>query len=95
MDPFLPRDVVYRPKTGFGVPLRHWLHNELHELTNDLLSEESIRRRGIFLPTAVHNLIQQDKAGRVDGSYLIFAIMCIELWCRLFIDQRSNLVLRA
>ena len=90
MEPFLPRDVVYRPKTGFGVPLRRWLHNELHEITSDILSEESIRRRGIFQPTAVRNLIHQDKAGRVDGSYLIFSIMCIELWCRLFIDQRSN-----
>ena len=95
MEPFLPRDIVYRPKTGFGVPLRHWLHNGLRELTNDILSEESIRRRGIFQPTAVYNLIQQDKAGRVDGSYLIFTLMCIELWCRLFIDQRSNLVPRA
>ena len=93
MEPFLPWDVVYRPKTGFGVPLRHWLHNGLRELTNDILSEESIRRRGLFQPTAVHNLIQQDKAGRVDGSYLIFTLICIELWCRLFIDQRSNLVL--
>lgn len=90
MEPFLPRDVVYRPKTGFGVPLRHWLHNGLREFTNDILSEESIRRRGIFQPTAVHNLIQQDKAGRVDGSYLIFTIICIELWCRLFIDQRPE-----
>ena len=92
MEPFLPRDVVYRPKTGFGVPLRHWLHNGLRELTNDILSEESIRRRGVFQPTAVHNLIQQDKAGRVDGSYQIFTLMCIELWCRLFIDDRPEIV---
>ena len=92
MEPFLPRDVVYRPKTGFGVPLRRWLHNELREVTNDILSEEAIRRRGIFLPGAVHNLIRQDKAGRVDGAYLIFAIMCIELWCRFFIDQRLESV---
>ena len=91
MEIFLPRDVVYRPKTGFGVPLRRWLHDELGEFTNDILSEESLRRRGIFQPVAVHRLIRQDGLGRVDGAYLLFAIMCIELWCRLFLDQRPEI----
>ncbi len=92
MEPFLPRDIVYRAKSGFGVPLRHWLHNELREFTNDILSEEAIRRRGIFHPAAVHNLVQQDRKGKLDGAYLVFAILCIELWCRLFIDRRPEIV---
>ena len=92
MEPFLPLEVVYRAKTGFGAPLRRWLHCELRDLTNDILSEEALRRRGIFQPKAVQTLIQHDRTGKLDGAYLIFAIMCIELWCRLFIDQRTEIV---
>ena len=92
MEIFLPRDIIYRPKTGFGVPLRRWLHNELCELINDILSEESLRHRGLFQPATVQNLIRQDRIGGTDGAHLIFAIMSIELWCRLFIDQRPEFV---
>ena len=34
----------------------------------------------------VHALIDDDRLGRIDGSYTIFALMCFELWCRRFID---------
>ena len=35
---FLPCDVIYRPKAGFGAPLRHWLRHELREWVGDILS---------------------------------------------------------
>jgi asparagine synthase (glutamine-hydrolysing) len=86
MEPFLPRDVIYRPKSGFGVPLRSWIRNELHELLMDLLSKESIERRGLFQPQAVHKLIQDNETGRIDASYTLLSLLCIEIWCRHFID---------
>lgn len=86
MEPYLPRDVIYRPKTGFGAPLRYWLRNALSGVVNDVLSRESLNRRGIFDPFEVENLIAMDRAGRIDGAYTIFALMCVELWCRTFID---------
>ena len=87
MEPYLPRDVIYRPKTGFGVPLRHWLRHELREMVDDVLSAEAIDRRGVFDPAAVHRLIAMDRAGTVDGSYTIFALLSLELWCRSFVDR--------
>ncbi len=86
MEPYLPRDVIYRPKSGFGVPLRRWLRHELRPMVEDTLNESSLRKRGIFAPTAVRRLIDLDAEGRLDGSYTIFALMCIELWFRRFID---------
>lgn len=82
MEPYLPRTVIYRPKTGFGVPLRRWLSTGLSELKNDLLSDDAVRRRGLFDPVAVRKLQTLDRDGMVDGSYTILALMCIELWCR-------------
>lgn len=90
MEPYLPRDVIYRPKSGFGVPLRRWLQRELRPMVEDTLNEATLRARGIFRPEAVRRLIAADAEGRVDGSYTIFAIMCIELWFRRFIDAAPD-----
>src|ERR1700722_8215444 len=86
MQGVLPLDVVYRPKSGFGAPLRRWLRHELRGRVEDTLAPAVLRRRGFFDPTAVRALIDDDREGRVDGSYTIFALMCFELWCRRFID---------
>ena len=88
MQPLLPRDVIYRTKTGFGAPLRHWMRRELRTVVDDVLSEDALRRRGLFDPVAVRALIQHDRSGQLDGAYLIFSVLCVELWCRLFVDRR-------
>jgi len=87
MEPYLPHDVIYRPKTGFGAPLRHWMRYELRELLGDVLSIESLSRRGLFEPVAVHRLIAQNDAGKIDASFTLLSLLCIELWCRHFMDR--------
>lgn len=86
MEPYLPHDIIYRPKTGFGVPLRHWLQGRLKPMVDEVLSYASIRRRGIFDPEAVAKLISEDRAGRIDAAYTLFGIVCIELWCKQYLD---------
>lgn len=87
MEPYLPSDVIYRPKSGFGAPLRRWMRRDLRGLLADLLSVQSLSQRGLFNPAAVQRLIQANDLGKIDASYTLFALMCIELWCRRFIDQ--------
>jgi asparagine synthase (glutamine-hydrolysing) len=86
MESTLPQDVIYRPKTGFGVPLRRWLRNELRPLVEELLSPQSLRSRGLFDVAGVAKLVADDRAGRVDGTYTILSLMCIEIWCRRFLS---------
>lgn len=87
MEPYLPHDVIYRPKGSFGAPLRRWLRHELRDMVDDTLSPSAIRKRGFFDPSAVQRLITSDRAGRVDGTYTIFALMCVEFWCRSHVDH--------
>lgn len=87
MEPLLPQDVIYRPKTGFGAPLRRWLTYELRDLVEEVLSPSAIKRRGLFDHHAVGQLVRRDRAGVIDGSYTVFSLMCIELWCRIFLDR--------
>jgi len=87
MEPYLPKDVIYRPKSGFGAPLRRWMRHDLRDLLGDILSTESLNRRGLFDASAVQNLIIANDLGRVDASYTLLSLMCIEIWCRRYIDE--------
>jgi asparagine synthase (glutamine-hydrolysing) len=87
MESYLPSDVIYRPKSGFGAPLRRWMRVELRDLLTDVLGSQSLSKRGLFDPYAVQRLIQANDQGKVDASYTLLSLMCIELWCRKFIDQ--------
>ncbi len=86
MEAYLPREVIYRKKSGFGAPLRRWLRHELRPIVDDVLSQPSLRKRGLFDPAAVSRLIELDRCGRVDGAYTIFSLLCTEMWCRMFVD---------
>lgn len=92
MEPLLPHAVIYRPKTGFGAPLRRWMRHELREIAGDMLSEQSLRRRGLFDPAAVQRLIADNDAGRKDAAYTLLSLLCIEIWCRRFVDLGSKRV---
>lgn len=87
MAPYLPREVIERPKTGFGAPVRRWLRHELREWVEDMLSPASLIRRGLFDPAAVARLIEDDRSGRIDAAYTILGLVCIEVWCRHFLDR--------
>ena len=84
------RKLAYRSKTGFGVPLRNWVKNDLSSYINEFLSEERVKARGIFDPQAIKNLIKTNTLGREDYSYLIFALLCVEIWFQIFVDEKID-----
>lgn len=87
MEPYLPHDVIYRPKSGFGAPLRRWLRVELRDWLADTLSPERLQSRGLFDPQAVQRLIAANAEGKLDVSYTLLSLACIEIWCKFFIDK--------
>ncbi|MEO1922375.1 MAG: asparagine synthase (glutamine-hydrolyzing) [Sphingomonadaceae bacterium] len=84
MEPHLPRGVIYRPKTGFGVPLRTWLLGPMKEMIGDLTSRATVSARCLFEPDAVVRLRDDHFAGRIDAAYPLLGLAMIELWCRRF-----------
>lgn len=88
----LPRDVVWRKKAGFGAPIRSWLRGPLRPLVDDLLSEETVKRRGLFRPEEVRRIIAANLSGREDYNLQVFQLMTLELWQRIFIDGQSSLI---
>ena len=83
---YLPRRIIYRPKAPFSAPLRGWLKNELNDMVNDLLSPESIKKRGIYNSNYVQNLLKENNSGMKDHSQLIWRLMVNETWFRKFFN---------
>jgi asparagine synthase (glutamine-hydrolysing) len=86
LEEVLPKDVVWRKKAGFGAPIRSWLRGALRPLVDDLLSEATVQRRGIFRPNEVKRVIQANFSGREDYNLQVFQLLGLELWHRTFID---------
>src|SRR3989440_271690 len=82
----LPREVVWRKKAGFGAPIRSWLRGPLRPMVDDLLSEETVKRRGLFRPEEVRRIIEMNLSGREDYNLQVFQLLNLELWHRRFVD---------
>jgi asparagine synthase (glutamine-hydrolysing) len=83
----LPREVVWRRKAGFGAPIRSWLVGDLAPLVDDLLSEQTLRRRGLIDPAQVTRMRAENAAGRSDYTLQLYALLSLELWSQTFLDQ--------
>jgi asparagine synthase (glutamine-hydrolysing) len=90
LESVLPKDVVWRKKAGFGAPIRSWLRGPLRPLISDLLSAESVKRRGIFRPGEVKRVLDANFSGREDYNLHVFQLLGLELWHRTFIDQSTS-----
>jgi asparagine synthase (glutamine-hydrolysing) len=86
MTPWLPADLLTRPKAGFAVPLAEWLRGELRPLAFDLLTDQTARSRGLFRPEVVQRLLTSHVDGR-DHSSRLWALLQFELWHRTCADQ--------
>lgn len=82
----LPRDIVWRKKAGFGAPIRSWLRGALRPMVEDLLSEETVKRRGLFKPEEVKRIVETNLSGREDYNLQVFQLLNLELWMRTFVD---------
>lgn len=83
----LPADILKRRKHGFNVPMASWLRKELFTFMTDLLSEDTIRRRGYFDPAAVQRLIDDHRNHRANNVGQLYILLSFELWHRAFMDS--------
>jgi asparagine synthase (glutamine-hydrolysing) len=90
----LPRDIIKRPKMGFGVPIDHWFRKELKDFTYDQLLSSRAIQRGYFQRKAVQQLLDEHVNHIRAWPYQLWNLLMLELWHRMFIDGDSGLVAR-
>ncbi len=86
----LPRNVVYRKKKGFGVPLAKWLTGELREFMLDYLSQERIERQGIFHYPCVSQLIDEQLTMKKDNRELLWTLLVFQTWYERYIESAGS-----
>lgn len=84
----LPPRLVHRPKQGFGVPLREWMQGPLGSQLVDYTNSTRIRSQGVFSPEGLRRLIALNQAGKVDATYTLYAVLCVDSWIRQFLGHR-------
>jgi asparagine synthase (glutamine-hydrolysing) len=82
----LPAEILTKPKTGFGIPLRKWLQEDLAAMMRNTLLDDVALRRDLFHRPFVRGLVDAHISGRRDWSSRLWALMVLELWFREFVD---------
>jgi asparagine synthase (glutamine-hydrolysing) len=85
--PWVPAEVLQRPKRGFGVPLRRWFQEQMIGWARDILLDPRSRQRGWTRPSEVSALLRQHETGSRDHAKRIWALVCLELWARAHVDR--------
>jgi asparagine synthase (glutamine-hydrolysing) len=76
----VPRELIDRPKMGFGIPVNRWLRNELRPLLAEYLNEERVRREGFLRPKGVERIVREHLSGRRDHQYRLWALLVFAMW---------------
>ena len=83
----VPREVLYRPKQGFAMPLVHWMKHELKELITSVLLDPRTLQRGYFEARGVRRLLDEHFRGRRNHSGRIWRLLMFELWHRNYLER--------
>ena len=87
---YLPEDLIYRDKMGFGVPIGDWFRGEMKEMMYDVLLSRDATGRGYFNTNYVEELLNMHVAGK-DQQYLIWTLLMLEEWHKMFVDKKIPL----
>jgi asparagine synthase (glutamine-hydrolysing) len=85
----LPAEILERGKRGFGAPVGAWFKRELASLVREVLSRESVERRGVFRWEAVQRIISLHETNREDCTDQLLALTNFEVWSRVYMDGQA------
>lgn len=77
---YVPPQLIDRPKSGFGVPIGHWLRGSLRSWAEELLDPGLMQRQGYLRPEPVQTLWQQHLSGRFDHTSRLWTVLMWQAW---------------
>ncbi len=80
LDRYVPRELIERPKSGFGIPLGAWLRGPLRDWAEALLDERRLREEGYFHPAPIRAAWQAHLAGTHSWEYQLWTVLMFQSW---------------
>ena len=77
---YIPKEIMERPKMGFGIPIEAWMKAELKELVKEHLSKESLRHHQLFNVTEVQGMLNEFFNGRTEKYVKIWYLLMFQMW---------------
>jgi asparagine synthase (glutamine-hydrolysing) len=86
---YLPQELIYREKQGFGFPIGIWMRTELKDFMRNLFSMSRFVQLGIFEQGYVARILEEHLSGKVDHNYRLWILINLEIWYRLYFENES------
>jgi len=77
---YVPRDLVDRPKSGFGIPPAIWLHGSLRGLAESLLRETRLRHHEYFRPASLLKMRREHFSRKINSEHRLSDILMLQAW---------------
>jgi asparagine synthase (glutamine-hydrolysing) len=90
MEPHLPKDILYRPKMGFAVPLARWFRGPLRQRVRDSLLGETLAGTGMFNRRELEHWVDAHQSGRRDYSAPIWTMLMFEAFVKRQLGEQST-----
>lgn len=86
----LPNEVVYRRKSGFGVPVSEWMREKKGMGRYlDLFFEPRFAQRGYLRTDSIQKMAQEHLSGKYDHGEILWELINLELWYRIFMEEEA------
>ena len=83
----IPEEILKRRKQGFTVPLAPWFRKELRNFTQEILSQNSIAKRGYFDYNYIKHILEEHLEGERNYSREIWSLLVFELWSKKYLEN--------
>lgn len=88
---YVPKELIERPKAGFGIPLAEWLRGPLKEWAESLLDESRLIREGYFHPRPIRNMWLEHLSGKKNWQYHLWNVLMFQAWLEVTVSKKEVL----
>ena len=84
LEGIVPKDILYGPKTGFGVPFSYWLKTSLLGYLKENILSKNFLELGIFDEQMIKQMIDNHVSGKEDNGFILLKILNFALWIKFY-----------